>query len=605
MNTAIKCLCGIEYKNIDFKKHFKKCKIFTKYFKEFDLKISILLKNYANNKENLLIIKFLFKRYIKLINNELKKFKNNDNNIDKDINKDNLNTDKNHNKVYNHLNNNLDNNNQNYINNKNEKKEEAKSEKDKEKDKENDEENDDNNNDYDYDSDFDNDYNINGYINNYSKINYCEIYNRRKYMEDNFKEKYKYIIDKMKNLFYYEIKEIEVIEIILNILSEPNLTIFEAMNLIYRETQIIKTLNYNNLNKPKLLGPENDIFEDKNISYSNKENIKRVIMNYKIYRKNNNLEKNWLYIDYSDKRRKLLKYENGIYNYIPLINLDNSLFSKNENELLFHPLYYKTLLCKYCDLSNEKNEENIFCPYAHNILNDFRIIYDNKDENINKFMLLLLNSKLFKFKNYLNYIKMSLSSEFNIDTFKVHKCQNEKKCLNNYHLCPYYHKKEGDKQRRPPLLFGYSSNTGKKCFINEKYCPKECDLGIFCPYLHSKNEYNYHPENFRKKFKCVREKVNGKCIYYKTCYGIHEEKEENINKNYENEKEENILNDEDIIDIEENDDNIKEIKNEISDCIIMANNLRCRKCQIVSNIQKYAFLLNVNIFLCLKCFFKK
>ena len=41
--------------------------------------------------------------------------------------------------------------------------------------------------------------------------------------------------------------------------------------------------------------------------------------------------------------------------------------------------------------------------------------------------------------------------------------------------------------------------------------------GDFCNYIHSKNEYNYHINHFRKEFKCTRNK-NGKCPFYKTCY---------------------------------------------------------------------------------------
>ena len=119
-------------------------------------------------------------------------------------------------------------------------------------------------------------------------------------------------------------------------------------------------------------------------------------------------------------------------------------------------------------------------------------------------MCKLLDCKYLHFENYLNYIPMSLSTDFNLDTFKVHKCLLDNDCPNDYHLCPYYHESiKGDEQRRPPLLFCYSGNTGDICFDDrkKKYCPKQCNCGIFCQYLHSKNEYNYHPEHFRKIYK--------------------------------------------------------------------------------------------------------
>ena len=307
-------------------------------------------------------------------------------------------------------------------------------------------------------------------------------------------------------------------EIINKIYSNPCLTIFEAMNFIFREVQIIKTLKINNYIKDK--------DKEKNEYYLKKEkDYIKVIDNYKIYKQNNNLEKYYLYIDNTDKRRLLKKDTSGHYNYLPVIKLSNNngIFAKNENEMLYHSLFYKTIICKYCDLSNEENNENDLCPYSHNILKDFRILYNYKDKNILKFMHLIKKSNLFKFKNYLNCIPMDLSPEFNIDTFKIHECLLNEKCKNNYHICPYYHKNNSkDKQRRPLFLFRYERWLGEKCFSEKEkeYYPNKCDFGIFCPFLHSKNENNYHPDNFKKN-KCQRRKIDGKCEFYKTCYGFH------------------------------------------------------------------------------------
>ena len=432
---------------------------------------------------------------------------------------------------------------------------------------------------------------------------------------NNFKKQYRNIIDEMNNLFFGELKEEEIIDILKNMNLNPSLTIFEAMNFIYRESQIIKTLNYYKSNKNRVYGPEKDIFEEKYISYLNKDNLKNIIENYKIYEDNqdNELDNSWLYIDSDDRRRKLIKDENNYYNYLPLLNPDDndeyiddeSIYSNNENELLYHSLYYKTLLCRHCDFSedNNINEEKIkLCPYAHNILKDFRVIYDYRDEKIIKFMLLLLeNNNLFKFENYINYIPMSLSPEFNIDTFKVHKCQLEENCPNDYHLCPYYHKfTKGDEQRRPPLLFGYNNTTGNKCFDKKqgKYHPKKCSLGIFCPFVHSRNEYNYHPDNFRKKYKCERQKNYGKCMFYKTCYGIHPN--EDNNESSEEEIEEEEINLEEI----EEDEEVKEISSKVSNIVKLGKYLRCRKCQKVSKIGELCYFIECNHFLCTKCFKK-
>ena len=497
MDENIICLCGDEFTQKDFKKHFFSCNDFRERFSIFDSKMTMLLKSNSNSKEQLLFIQFLLKRYIKLISTKLNEcygYKNRK--CDNEINN------------YNYCSNNQnffkDNNNKIIeVNKKFDKKAETKMDK----------------------TTTTND------ITNRSAAflpaalsddNYLKKQDSAKddnYIE-NFKKKYQEIIIELQNLFSNDITEEESREIISKIISDPCLTIFEAMNFIYREVEIIKTLKINNYIKDKNKDKE------KNEYYLKKEkDYTKVMDNYKIYKQNNNLEKYYLYIDNTDKRRQIKKDPTGYYNYLPVIKLknNNGIFAKNENEMLYHSLFYKTKICKYCDLSNEENSENDLCPYSHNILKDFRIIYNYKDKNVLKFMLLLKKSKLFKFKNYLNYIPMDLSPEFNIDSFKIHECFLNENCESDYHICPYYHKNNPkDKQRRPLFIFRYDCELGEKCFDNnnKEYYPNKCDLGIFCPNLHSKNEYNYYPDIFKKN-KCERKIKDGKCEYYKTCYGFH------------------------------------------------------------------------------------
>ena len=196
---------------------------------------------------------------------------------------------------------------------------------------------------------------------------------------------------------------------------------------------------------------------------------------------------------------------------------------------------------------------------------------------------------------------MSLSPKFNIDTFKVHKCQlDEDACPNDYHLCPYYHKgAKIDEQRRPPLLFGYSGSQGKLCFnrIKKDYCPEKCPSGIFCYYVHNKNEFNYHQSHFRKEFDCKRKKdKNGKCVFIKTCYGKHDEDEYKEN-NEDSEKEEEVE-EEEI----ENDDEIKKIKKKVKNIFSIAKTFRCRQCQNIES--DICYLTKCKHFLCLKCYKK-
>ena len=497
MNENIYCLCGEFLEINNFEKHFKKCESFKQKFNEFDYKICLLLKQFSDKREHLTYIKYLFKSYIKLIDYILNKL--------------------------------------NYIKQQNTEENETTINEDK---KENN--------------------------NNNNKINYCIDYENKEYYNI-YKQKYCHIIKEIENL--YQIEEKDIIHLLMNATFNANLTIFEFMNLVHREVQIIKTINSFNLNRPKLYGPDNDIdiYEENNVSYIDRQEINNVIKNYKVFYFNNNIDKLWLYKDITDKRRSLKKDEDNNYNYIPLLIKDNnyskSIYARNINELSYHPLFYKTIMCKHCNIM-DNNSENILCPYAHNILKDFRLIYDYTDEKIIKFMKLLSsNNNLFKFVNYLNYIPWDLSpSEFNIDYYKVHQCQIDFKCPNkdDYQLCPFYHANQGEKDeyRRPPLLFRYK---GKKCIKIKNKGPKKCDSGIFCQYTHNENEYNYHPDNYKKiKFQNIKIK------YYKCCYGIHSE---------------------------ENTDAIKEI-------------IKCRKCKSIPKNNKFCYFYECKHFVCHECFKK-
>jgi hypothetical protein len=68
----IVCVCKQKFNKTEFKKHHKNCKDFKEIFNDFDLRIGNLLKEYLLVKENSSIIKFLFQRYIKLIDHKFK-----------------------------------------------------------------------------------------------------------------------------------------------------------------------------------------------------------------------------------------------------------------------------------------------------------------------------------------------------------------------------------------------------------------------------------------------------------------------------------------------------------------------------------------------------
>ena len=69
----IKCLCGEIFKEIHLKKHIKDCLPFLKKFKLFDFKIARILDKYLLEEENIFLVKYLLKRYVKIIDHQIKK----------------------------------------------------------------------------------------------------------------------------------------------------------------------------------------------------------------------------------------------------------------------------------------------------------------------------------------------------------------------------------------------------------------------------------------------------------------------------------------------------------------------------------------------------
>jgi len=175
-----------------------------------------------------------------------------------------------------------------------------------------------------------------------------------------------------------------------------------------------------------------------------------------------------------------------------------------------------------------------------------------------------------------------------------------------------------DEKRRPPLLFRYTKN---ECECKKKgvYYPEKCPYGDFCMNVHSRAEYNYHKEHFRKIFPCTRKKnQNGLCIYYKTCYGKHEEdnKNNNLNSFYNNNntiKSNKILNEKENeginIDLEKQiKEKIEEEKIDLNKKIERASNLLkiflCKNCNNIPISNEFEFLTECKHILCDECFKK-
>ena len=362
--------------------------------------------------------------------------------------------------------------------------------------------------------------------------------NNKKEKEEEELEKDNHIINyikKLKEAFPGLSSSVEY-EKIYKLLENENcfeLSIFEIMNIIQREVSIKMTEN--NSNNKKLFNENNnyafnfpieliDIVEP---LYINNEHLK-IIKFYKtmsLDEKNNfliakELTEDFFYInEKKEKRRKIIKFMDGRYNYIPILcknyekcDKKDCIYSHNIYEINYHPLIYKT---KYEDNKDYCESNMALCPTAKNLDVDFRIIYNYKHKNIIDLMNILnkeCNTRK-RIKSIYKKIK-----KFDINTFKIFKCKKEK-CEKDQHLCYYYH--NNSEKRRHQYLYRY---TNEKCL--EKKNGKECKYGEFCSKCHTSNEFNYHKLNFGKYILCCREIKNGECIFIDTCYGFHDEKNE-------------------------------------------------------------------------------
>ena len=347
------------------------------------------------------------------------------------------------------------------------------------------------------------------------------------------------IIDEMKNA-YPGIPKLDCAYILKKLKGDTSAyTLFEIMNKIHRDISTELTLNRANKSEKEFLS-QIEPYEIIDSIYNNPEHVTTMKF-YKIYSHEDkerlpqylqeSLPNNFYYNknrEKEERRRKLIKFIDGSFNYIPVLcpNIktcreNNCPYSHNENESDYHPLYYKTSLE---NISIRPNDTKLI-KNACDLFNDFRIIYNYKDENIIKLM------KLFEEKNYSKYsfseyMKNKISS-FSLNTFKTLECPSIKSGLKcpkeDPHLCYYYH--DVSERRRPPTLFRYINEMCPKHKIKNGKIKEKCPNDDFCTKCHSKYEYYYHSLFYGKAMTCKRPRKFGKCIFEETCYAYHPYKE--------------------------------------------------------------------------------
>lgn len=310
----------------------------------------------------------------------------------------------------------------------------------------------------------------------------------------------------------------------------PRITIFELLNELSR-TNIINR-NMRDARRNARFSDKISIMESHSRESVNSHEY--MIRNFKTKELDQSDKTDYIsqkdnYQDGRDRRRVLMKNSDGLYNYIPILcqehkigssidfNSDNCLFAHNDYEVNFHSLMYKTKICLI------KNCDSGLCPNSHGLGEDFRKIYDYRDNDMINLTIKLEQCDLLK--NFLVKFTeiMPTPTKFSLETFKTLPCRLGGMCDKDKHLCFNFHDEE--ERRRPPKLFDIMNDVCPNALPdkNSKFFPHLCPKGDHCDKVHTRYELLYQSENFRKVKPCLREKKGGRCKYFITCYGIHPE----------------------------------------------------------------------------------
>ena len=414
-------------------------------------------------------------------------------------------------------------------------------------------------------------------------------------------EENKEIINEMKNA-YPGITRLECASVFKKIKSSNSQTIFEMMNQIHREICTIITLNeVDNRNQSSYMLPI-DPYEIIDPLFNNPEHVK-VMKYYKVYSEDDKDKlppyvsdifkkyPNYFYTNENNRRRQLIKYPDGGFNYIPIkcdnnCQKENCPYSHNDLEMEIHPLFYKT---KYSSQAAKGSLDKM----ANNLKDDFRIIYNYKNQNIINLLKLLDEKKIAK-SSFREIFKNKINS-FELETFKTIECPSVKSgisCSKDPHLCYFYHTLS--ERRRPPSLFRYINEMcQEQKYSDSGKIKNRCENGDFCNLCHSRYEYYYHKLYFGKAMTCLRPKKNGRCIFEETCYAYHPYKEPGYKKTRE-----------EII--QEKKDELMDKYNEEYELLSgLISKYKCQNCNKFNKKFLYYYLVNCEHIICHKCYKEK
>ena len=215
-------------------------------------------------------------------------------------------------------------------------------------------------------------------------------------------------------------------------------------------------------------------------------------------------------------RRKPERLKSGAWSYLPVACLQRCsdpqcAFAHTDEEVLYHPLRYKTQACDYALDGNDCcTKYGYHCPFFH--------AEQDKDPllglSFNVFKPTLMMPRLDTLKSQLDYNSRQRveatsrpesqpvpkpkaeprPSEFQRQLYKVDMCANPS-CEDPN--CLFYHNAD-ERRRDDDSLYSFTpcSNTyieSARAFKD----PAKCVRGEECPYAHTLNEVYYHKDYYR------------------------------------------------------------------------------------------------------------
>lgn len=218
-----------------------------------------------------------------------------------------------------------------------------------------------------------------------------------------------------------------------------------------------------------------------------------------------------------EKRRRPLYYK-GEWNYYPVMcaqakehaNEKKCECAHNWVEINYHLLTYRTTMCEW-----DKEEcKTYFCHKAHgkNELRDIVALFHTSSHS----------EALQPIGKAEAGVNQSLSvmevKTFDIANYKTQPCNN-KECEDKN--CLDYH--NALERRRDLSMWHYESRRCSRTYKNKYLSPANCPKGDGCGECHTKNEFCYHPKNYKTSL-CERRS----CPCNERCPGVHENEVEQL-----------------------------------------------------------------------------